>query len=294
MKLARTLALLSTLALVPASVVACGGSVEAPPQTSASAATKAPVGASTHGIVKIVGEALGEVPLRADQRTELEKLATEADARHAATADGRKALMATIADQIEKGSIDRAALQPKIDRLVADMEKVRPGDQAALARVHAILDPQQRNAFVDALEKQMHERHGVHAKVDGARKGFGHVKQLADDLELTDEQRTKIREVMMEGRKEWGHEGGPHHRGGHDAKARLHGGKKALEAFRSDKFDPAAAGPQGDMKERAAEGTTHMIGVAEKILPILTPEQRKIAADKVRAMSASGEMPFGH
>lgn len=35
--------------------------------------------------------------------------------------------------------------------------------------------------------------------------------------------------------------------------------------------------------------------MAEKILPILTPEQRKIAADKVRTMANSGrELPFAH
>jgi hypothetical protein len=37
-----------------------------------------------------------------------------------------------------------------------------------------------------------------------------------------------------------------------------------------------------------------MLGLAEKVLPILTPEQRKIAADKLRAMSANGETPFAH
>lgn len=281
MKLSRHLVLLAALAVVPASVVACGGSVEAP-QTQASAATKAPVGATTHGFVKVVGDALGEVPLRVEQRTELEKLATEADARHATMADGRKELMAAIADQIEKGTIDRAALQPKIDRVVSDFDKVRPADNAALARVHALLDAEQRSAFVDALEKKMHDRHGP--------KRFAHLKQLADDLKLTDEQRSQIRRVMMDAHKE--------HRGDHAEhhawKGRHHAGKQALEAFRSDKFDPAAIGPQGPMKDKAAEGTTRMLGTAEKILPILTPEQRKIAADKLRTMSASGELPFAH
>lgn len=300
MKLSRTLALLAALAVVPASVIACGGSVEAP-QTQASAATKAPVGATTHGFVKVVGDALGEVPLRADQRTELEKLASEADARHAATAEGRKDLMAAIADQIEKGSIDRAALQPKIDRVVADLEKVRPADGAALSRVHAILDAEQRNAFVDALEKKMHEHHGMKAGGEHAMKGFAHMKQLADELKLTDDQRAQIRSVMMEAhrgeRGERGERGGRGGKGEHHAwKGRHHAGKQALESFRSDKFDPNAIGPHGDMKEKAAAGTTRILGFAEKILPILTPEQRKIAADKLRTMTASGsaELPFAH
>jgi Spy/CpxP family protein refolding chaperone len=287
-----SLALLAALAVVPATVVACGGSVEAP-QTAAGA-TKAPVGTNTHGFVKVAGEALGEVPLRTEQRTELEKIATEADQRHASMADGRKDLANTIADQIEKGTIDKAALQPKIDRVVADFEKVKPADQQAIARVHQILDADQRNAFVDALEKKLHEAREHH---EGKHGGFGHMMKLADDLKLTDAQRDQIKTVLKDAHKD--HAGGPHggewHRG-EGWKAHEGGPKHGLEAFRSDKFDAnAMAGPHGgDVKERAAEGTTRMLTLAEKILPILTPEQRKIAADKLRAMSANGETPFMH
>jgi Spy/CpxP family protein refolding chaperone len=255
--------------------------------------------------VKVAGEALGEVPLKNEQRTELEKIATEADQRHASMADGRKELANAIAEQIEKGAIDRAALQPKIDRVVADFEKVRPADQAAIARVHAILDADQRNAFVDALEKKLGEAREHHK---GQHGGFGHMMKLADELKLTDAQKDQIKTVLMEAHKEHkehkkdgervgGEHGGRggHHRDGHKAHhGGPGGGKHGLEAFRQDKYDPTAGGPHGDVKERAAQGTTHMVGLAEKILPILTPEQRKIAADKLRAMSANGETPFMH
>jgi Spy/CpxP family protein refolding chaperone len=71
-------------------------------------------------------------------------------------------------------------------------------------------------------------------------------------------------------------------------------GKKALDSFRSDKFDPNAAAPSADqVRVRASAGSTRMVGVVEKVLPILTPEQRKIAAEKVRGMANAGvEMPF--
>ena len=124
MKNVRTLALSVPLALslclgsLASLAIGCGGSVEQP-QTQASAVTKAPIAPQTHGVVKVFGDALGEVALRPDQRTELEKLAASAEQRHLAMADGKKDLMLTVADQIEKGSIDRAALQPKIDRIVA-------------------------------------------------------------------------------------------------------------------------------------------------------------------------------
>jgi Spy/CpxP family protein refolding chaperone len=290
----RTLALTLAVAAGSLAAVGCSGTDQKQPQTSASAATKAPIGQNTHGVVKLVGEALGEVSLRPDQRAELEKLAQAAEARHAAMVDGRKELMTALADQVEKGAIDRAALQPKIERLVADHDKVRPEDAAALAKMHQLLDADQRNAFVDALEAKLHEgmKHGRHGETGAHHeRGFARMKQLADDLKLTDEQRDQIKAVLKEA-----HAAGRHEHMG-EIRAKMMQGRKGLEAFRTDKFDPNAVAPamQGGARERLAEGTGKMLGVAEKVLPILTPEQRKIAADKLRQMAQSGEMgPFGH
>lgn len=294
MKNVRNLAFALAVAAGSLGAVACSGTADRQqqPQTSANALSKAPVGQNTHGVVKLVGEALGEVALRPDQRAELEKLAQAAEARHASMVDGRKELMLTLADQVEKGSIDKTALRPKLDRLAADVDKVRPDDAAALARMHAILDPDQRNAFVDALEEKFHGRmkHGPPGE-EGARHGnhFGRMKELADDLKLTDEQRDQIKTILKEA-----HAG--HHKDFGEMRAKMKEGKKGLEAFRGETFDPNAVAPkmQG-ARERIAEGSSKMIDVAEKVLPILTPEQRKIAADKLRAMADAGEMgPFGH
>jgi Spy/CpxP family protein refolding chaperone len=310
MKLARSIALSLSVACLSLGAVACGGTVEQP-QTTASAATKAPVGTNTHGVVKLVGEALGEVPLRPDQRAELEKLAQEAEARHALLAERRKELMLAIADQVEKGAIDRAALEPTIDRLTADLEKARTEDRAAITRLHAILDKDQRNAFVDALEGQMEAKgeafahaHGKHGKKGFA--GFAKMKQLADELKLTEEQRSQIREAMKASFKErFEHsdqmvKDGPkrhakHFRGegaraGRGAKHHRFG-KHALEAFREDEFDIEAVAPPVRGKVMAAAGTERMTAMAEKILPILTAEQRKIAADKLRSTAQSGDSP---
>jgi Spy/CpxP family protein refolding chaperone len=293
---------LSALATCSLAAVGCGGSVEQP-QTQAGAAQKAPVAPQTHGVVKMFGEALGEVALRPDQRTELEKLALAADARHAAMADGKKDLMLAIADQVEKGSIDKTALQPKVDRIVADLEKGRPEDSAALARMHAILDPEQRNAFVDALESKFKGKHhggrhhgghnadkgeaGETGKHGGHMGGMHAMKQLSDDLKLTDDQKTQIMDAMKSAHQ------------GHsfkETRERMGQGKRALESFRTDKFDASAAAPSPEtLRAQAAIGTSRTIGLAEKVLPILTPDQRKIAAEKLRGMANAGiEVPFGH
>lgn len=298
-------------AVVATTAVACGGSVENP-QTSANAATKAPVGTNTHGLVKVVGDALGDVPLRPDQRTELEKLAQAAETRHAPMAAGRKELVTTLADQIEKGSIDRAALQPKIDRVAADIEQTRGEDRAAVARLHAILDTSQRGAFVDAIEKNFKAKHGDHPGIAAMMK----LKALADDLKLTDDQRSQIKDALKDLHKEHGRDGrdgreardgegrgggggGEKHekhgrRGGFGGKHGGHEGGHGFASFRDDDWDIDKAVPAQDVKARAAEGTTRFVGVAEKILPILTPEQRKIAADKIRAHAEIGDLPLLH
>jgi Spy/CpxP family protein refolding chaperone len=117
--------------------------------------------------------------------------------------------------------------------------------------------------------------------------GMHGMKQLAEDLKLTDDQKSQIKDALKSS-----------HDGHSFAEMRegMSQGKRVLDSFRSDKFDATAAAPPPEkLRERASAGTTRMLGVAEKVLPILTPEQRKLAAEKLRTMANAGaEMPFGH
>ena len=298
MKVVRSVVLSLTLGgLVAASALACGGSVEQP-QTTASAATKAPVAQNTHGMVKLFGDALTEVALRPDQRSEIEKLASDAEARHAPLAAEHKQIMSTLADQVERGAIERASLEASAGRLAEVMKRVSADDRAAVARLHALLDPEQRNAFVDAVERQVKARrgeHGKHAK-HGMHGGFGPMKQLADDMKLSDEQRAQIHDALRASMKDARKAHGPPERGpgrgDHHPKmgpGGFGGGKRALEAFRQDKLDLDRVAPAHPPAGRMIE---HVLDVAEKVLPILTPEQRKIAADKLRSAGAAGEGPI--
>lgn len=262
---------LALTALSAGSMMACGGSVENPSATQASAAgaTKAPVAPQTHGAVKTVGEALGEVSLRPDQRSEIEQLASDAESRHAALTAGKKDLMLTFADQVEAGQIDRSALQAKTDALVATFEKNRPDDAAALTRLHAILDSDQRSDFVDALETKFKEKHGGGGRMHG-------LKQIAVDMKLSDAQQQQIKDAIKDS-----------HDGTH--MQRWSEGKKALEAFREDSFDANAVAPSQDIvRQRVSTMGTKVVAVAEKILPILSADQRKFGADRLRTFANTG------
>jgi Spy/CpxP family protein refolding chaperone len=263
-------ALASALVLGTASLAACAGSTAETPAAASAGATLAPVAQSSHGIVHVVGEALGQVPLRPDQRAQLEQLAQEADQRHQTVGAARKELMEAIALQIESGKIDRAALQPRIDAAADAWNTVRPADRAAFEKVHTILDADQRAKFVDALRTAMRANH---------EKGHGHehLKQMATDLNLTDAQISQIRDVMKD---EFHKNGGRQSWAEHRERA-----AKVAEAFKSDRFVMDEVAPAPNARDKANEMSTKIINVAEKVLPILTAEQRSMAAQKLREKS---------
>jgi Spy/CpxP family protein refolding chaperone len=273
MKMIPTFASASLLALA-LSVAACGGTTAADqgPQTAQSALTTAPIGVATHGPVKMVADALGDVPLRADQRTELEKLATEAEARHQATASAHKDLMEAVAVQIEAGSIDRAALQPKIDAAANAWKSVQDADRASLERVHAILDASQREKFVDALQARMKAARSEH---EGKAKGHeGGIHAWAADLKLTDAQREQLKQAFRDNMKAHGAAAGLRE-GWKEHHARA---GKVMDAFKTDHFVLDEVAPKQDPQAIADKMSGRILHMAEVALPILTPEQRSIAA----------------
>lgn len=252
---------------------ACSGSHPQEPgsQQTAAATTRAPVGAQTHGFVKIVGEALGEVPLRPEQRVELEKMATDADARHEAMRKARAAFVEELAAQVDKGALDKAALQAKVDATAEALEKARPADRAALQRMHDLLDASQRIVFADALKAKMHHAHAGHDR------GFAKMREWADDLKLTEQQRDDLKSKLRDELHKHRGEAGEHHaRGPHPHPGRL------LDAFKEDGFKIDQAAPPVDAKAAAKQMSDRLVRMIEIALPVLTAEQRGIAAKKLR------------
>jgi Spy/CpxP family protein refolding chaperone len=262
-----------------ASGLGCGGTAASEQVSSASAAaTRAPVAQSAHGPVKLLGDALGDVPLSAAQRVEIEQLATDAEARHAAARTARRDMMVALADQVEAGSLDRNALQPRLDALVAAANAAQPADRAALERLHAILSSDQRTAFVDALQSRLHQRMGEF-------RGKHPWRAWADDLGLSDQQRAQIKAAMMaqvQAAKADSHEhGGPWEAGQR--------GAKVFNAFRQDRFVLDEVAPARDIAQQATRATEHLLRVAEAALPVLTSEQRAAAAKKLRTQAAQAD-----
>jgi Spy/CpxP family protein refolding chaperone len=259
----------------------CGGSVASEPAVAAESATeRAPVAQSAHGLVRLAGEALGDVPLTAAQRTQIEQLATEAEARHAAAHAARTDLNLALAAQIQTGQIDRAALQPKLDALAAALAKAQPGDRAGFERLHALLSADQRTTFIDALEARVAaQRENAYAKHP--------LKQWAEDLNVTDEQREQIK-TALHGRFH------AHAQASTEAspwEGATQRGAKVFSAFKQDRFVMDEVVPPRDVAQGVAKIAEHAIGLAEAVLPSLTPEQRALAAQKIRDKASSVDAP---
>jgi Spy/CpxP family protein refolding chaperone len=265
---------------------ACGGSVasEAPAAAVDGVATKAPVATASHGHLKLAAEALGEVPLRADQRVQIEKLAVTAEAGQAAVRTARGALMSAIADQIATGQIDKTALQAKIDALGTAAASTQVVERAGLEQLHTILDASQRSLFVDTLRDKMQARFAEHAGHKGGH--FGGMKARWAELNLSADQEAQIKTIMHDefsaNRGERGE-----FRGGFER------GQKTLDAFKGDAFVLDQVAPAMDVRAKSTEMAGRMIDIASKVLPILTQDQKNIAVQKLRARAAAAETPEG-
>ena len=240
-------------------------------------AVRAPLvaAANAHGKAKRVADALGQVALRADQRAQIEALATQAEGRHATAIAAQHDFVTALAAQVATGTLDRAALTPKTAALSAAWSAAQPQERAAFESIHAILDPAQRAEFVDAMTNLPREGHGGDGHGWGKHEGHGPGQHWADELQLTEAQRTTFEQILHDSFAE-AHGDHPHamHGAGH--------GRAVLDAFKADTFSFDAVAPAEDVGARTQKMTTHLLDIVEKVLPMLTPEQRALAAEKLR------------
>jgi Spy/CpxP family protein refolding chaperone len=267
-RLASSFALVAVLAAAP--LPGCGGAQTS--TVSQAGATRAPVAPNANADIKIYTEALGDVPLTPPQRAEVEKLAADAEGRHADVGAARKGLELALADQVDAGRIDRTALQPKIDALIAAVQRTQAPDRTAFEQLHTLLDPDQRVAFANALESRIHERVGE------ARHGK-RMREWGDALNLTEDQRGKIREML----KQQAEQSHPMQAGNNG----MQRGAKILGAFKTDRFVFDEVAPAQDLHEGVTWAVDRFVGLAAQVLPVLTPEQRTAASQRLRSKADS-------
>ncbi len=221
------------------------------------------------GKERMFKRALEQVQLRPEQKTQVDKLMEEGRERHAAAKQAKGEFMRALADQIDSGKIDRCKLAPQTKALASAMAKTRPGDRAAMEKLHDILDSTQRGRFVEALQQEWQRAERSHSP-DAI------VDYLDDQLELTDDQESRLREVLT-GLKQI-REAEP----GHAEKKEMW--KRILEGFKGEQFDIEKIAPSDSAKdeERAMHRIEGRLWAGEAILPILDEAQRSKIANLLR------------
>jgi hypothetical protein len=255
----KTLTLVLALAL---GAVACSGAPNVPSSTAQAAKAKAPLAVVVSGPLRTVADAFADVPLRPEQRASIEHELKQAEDRHAKLKPLGKAVILLVADQIERGAMDEAAIQPKVDAIALALKPMRDEDRKAIQRVHDLLDGDQRIALVDALDAKHHERFGK-------ERGF---RKIAEELDLSMEQKANIFQAVRG-------DTGAHE--GNWAEMKEHR-QKAMESFKTDQFQIDQAAPAMDLDKDSKQMFERGVRFARAALPILTPEQRGTAARILR------------
>jgi Spy/CpxP family protein refolding chaperone len=220
-----------------------------------------------HGAGKLIDKALDEVQLRPDQKTAVEALKAEAEKRHAPVKAAKDRLATELADQVERGKLDRCAVADEIKALASAVADAHPGDRAGFEKLHSILDPGQRAVFVDALKRQWDSVEKMHEPSALADK-------ITKELNLSADQRTSVEKILT-GLREV-REAEPSYAAHHERWTKI------LDAFKSDHFVLDQVAPEGDVAAHTAAKVERMLWAKEALLPVFTPEQRKVVADKIR------------
>jgi hypothetical protein len=301
-----TIAFILAASVVP--LAACSGSqsVGEPTVTANTGTTVAPISAVVTGRNKAIANALSQVALRADQRATIEQMAQDAETRAAPEHQAHQALALAIADQVQAGAIDRTALQPKIDAISAAHVASRPADRAAFEKLHDLLTPDQRVAFVTAMQANFgnHQGQGAAAGTtqQGPRQGWmrGRMQKWAADLGLTQAQQDQIRQQLQarwqshvvgavtgtDEQKTDAIQDGQMAFQGHAMHQQM---KNTLEAFKGDTFSMDQVSPIQNEQPMAHQFAGHMLGMLETALPVLTQQQRILAANKLRERATNME-----
>ncbi len=214
-----------------------------------------------HGFVQIIDEALAQSNLTEEQANKLNQVGQQVDAQMAQAHQARRDLMLALAQQLDAGQIDRQALEPQVQALVNAKNQASPAAKEALQTIYDTLNPEQRKAFADALERSIQQRMQMHHGEGGW------LEQWTREINLNEQQKEQLRGIFNQLRPV----------------AEKHHQKmnEVLAGFRGQSFNIEQVMPSAEVQQDAQEGVERMISVAQQVAQVLTPEQRTLAARKI-------------
>jgi Spy/CpxP family protein refolding chaperone len=222
-------------------------------------------------IVQLVDGALAGIDLRPDQKDALQKLGADVDDKVGAVDQAKRDFLLVLAKQIGSGTVDKDALQPRMQAVEQAAAAASPDVRTAFQKMHDILDADQRKQFVSNFKDElMKDQNDLDPKTQ--------LDKVSQTLSLTDDQKQKVAGILE---SDQGADDKMHKRI-----------ETVLDAFPSDTFSIDHVLPVGSVQDRTRKVLGRIADNASQITDILTPEQRTTAADaitsKVSRSSAGG------
>lgn len=217
-----------------------------------------------------------ELDLRAGQRAAVDQIERALLDGMGPARDSGRALASMLADGIERGDVDEAAVAAKRARLESDLRAARAALVAAANQLHATLDADQRLELVLTMRAR---RAGEQTPREARDADAAHLhgeRRVADELGLSREQRDALRD----GARAIVDAALPDRKARRD---RFVAERKAAEdAFVSDTFDAATYSFGQDGAAALARVTAGASRLSHLTAAVLTRSQRARLAAKVR------------
>ena len=264
-----------------------GATATTVPQTE-NAAAAAEAAAKLHagkGPMVAFHVALKELDLSAAQRATVQGVI---DGLHSAQREqsGRPAVLTDLAAAVRAGTIDEAALQPKLDALATERANRPAKMAAAFQTLHDTLTADQRTKLVATLRARMaayDQKRQERAEARGADTARPFLPFM-HGIDLTADQQARVEQALADAGLDKG--GGKARFEQRHTRMRL-----ALDAFAAAEFDattfiPPTATGRGDHLE-------HMVKVLAVVTPLLDQAQRATLADNLEKGSIGRHRKHG-
>jgi Spy/CpxP family protein refolding chaperone len=223
----------------------------------------------------LLGAALKLDSLTPAQRTAIEQLEQTRRTAETPVRQADAQLLTVLAQQVEQASINRSALAPTLSARESASVTARAADLDTVQKLHDLLTPAQRGQLVDAAEARF-QVHADAGKSDAGHRDHDRLGKIAENLGLTDQQKTQILAKLHAERPASGDAG---------VRPNFHGvGKAWLESFRGDTFNANAAPTH--LPQQIEHRANHMANLLAAAVPVLSPAQRMQLATHLRARTA--------
>jgi Spy/CpxP family protein refolding chaperone len=234
--------------------------------------------------VALIAMSINDLDLTADQKTTVEKIRTDLQAKMEPARAAEQNLAGILADGVAAGAVDRAKADAAIQKIVAQAETIHGATADAMNKLHAALTPAQRAALVGKLQEHFDkwkEANG-HEDQDGQHR-TGYILALVRDLNLTQSEAQQIKSSFRSLISSSAPAKGQADVRNHEHKAVSDHLQAFATAFKADKFNARSlTGANAANGKMAQWGATRMARFFEAAAPILTPDQRTKLAQMIR------------